>query len=143
VPSDGPEATAGQTTTGGSGAASACALMSADEAGGVFGVSGVATELLDGEPSYCFYRDASGNDLGATAYIQTAAKTTFDFWKTGMTLTSIPGVGDDAVYEPDSETLFVLKGDVLLSVTAGTGATEHDQRIDWATQIGRILVSHL
>jgi len=145
-PTDEPGATPAETTTGGGGgggAPDACALVTADEAAGILGIEGVTTELTPGDFSYCFYSDAAGDLIAASSYTARGGHAAFDIWKAGAGVQEIDGIGDDAVFDPSSATLFVSKSDALLGMTAGIGTDPEAQRLDWARQFGQIAAGRM
>ena len=145
TPTDAADATPGDTQSGGGGggASDACALVTAEEAGTILGQSGVTTELTPGDFSYCFYRDATGGAIGATSYTAHGGATSFAAWKGGSGAQPVDGIGDDAVFDPSSATLFILKGDAIMGITAGIGSDAEAQRLDWAKQFGAIAADRM
>lgn len=138
APTGGPDATPGDSNTGGGGGGGdACTLVTADEAGGILGVSGVTVDLTPGDFSYCFYRESSGDAVAATAYTKRGGSSSFAIWKAGAGVQQIDGIGDDAVFDPASATLFVLKGDAIYSITAGISSDSEADRLGWAKQFGQ------
>jgi hypothetical protein len=142
---DAPGETPGETQSdgGGGGAADACALVTADEAGTILGLSGVTTELTPGDFSYCFYRDSTGGAVGATSYTAHGGASTFAAWQGGSGAQAVDGIGDDAVFDPSSATLFVLKGDAIMGITAGISSDSEADRLEWAKAFGQIAADRM
>lgn len=130
------------TTAGGGGASDACALITAEEVASVVGVASTTTEPLAGEPSYCSYR--SGTDLvAATSYGKTNAEAVYGAFAGEAGATVVSGIGDKAVFSPSTATLFIVKGQSIVGITAGAGSTPTEQRLEWAKQLGAIAADRL
>ncbi len=143
-PTDAPGKTAGPTQGGGGvGDADACSLLTATEAGSTLGKTGVTTDLTPGAFSYCMYRDPSGDILAASAYTARGGRASFDIWKASSGVQAVSGVGDEAVFDPSTATVFVIKGDALYSVTAGIGSDVEADRRAWGTALAKIAVGRI
>ena len=141
---EGPDATPAETTSGGGGGGGdACELVTAEEAGTILGVNGVTTELTPGDFSYCIYRDAAGDATGASSYTARGGAAIFGVWKSGAGVQDIDGIGDDAVFDPSSATLFVSKGDAVFGISAGISSDSEAQRLEWAKEFGAIAAGRM
>ena len=123
--------------------ATACALVTAAEAGQILGMSGVTTVETPGEISFCIYNDSAGAGIAASSLMVRGGSAAFGIWKSGAGVRQVDGLGDDAVFDPSSATLLVLSGDAIYSVTAGLGDEPEDQRLEWErgfamTALGRL-----
>ena len=125
---------------GGGGAADACALLTPEEVGGVLDASGVTAQGTPGEVSYCMFSSADGDLLAATSYVKQGGRQVFDAWSGASDTIPVDGVGDDATFDPNSATLFMVVGERLVGITAGDGSASQDDRLAWATELG-VLVS--
>ncbi|HEX4897040.1 MAG TPA: hypothetical protein VFV53_01625 [Candidatus Limnocylindrales bacterium] len=147
APSDAPGETPAASVAGGGGggggAGDACALVTADEAGGVLGISGVTTELTPGDFSYCFYRDSAGDAVIASTYMGRGGAGTFAVWKAGAGVQQVDAIGDEAIFDPSTATLFVLKGDAILGIAAGISSDSEAQRLDWAKALAEIATGRM
>lgn len=134
VATEGPVATPAESSGGGVVGAQtdACALVSADEAGGILGATGATAELTPGDFSYCMYRTATGDIIAATSFTARGGRDVFKAWDSGSGVQPVDGIGDDAVFDPSSATLFVIKGEAIYGVTAGIGSDPEAQRLEWA-----------
>lgn len=144
-PTDAPDDTAAPTTGGGGGTTStACQLVTAEEAGGVLGQTGLTISMdSPGEVSYCIYSDSAGAAVIASSLMSRGGSATFSIWKAGAGVQEVDGLGDDAVFDPSSATLLVLKGEAIFSVTAGDGTQAEAQRIEWAKALAEIAIGRL
>ncbi len=134
-------ASAAASTAGG--AAGVCSLMTADEVAQVTGVAGLTTDEMAGEVAYCSYAGADGKAVAATSFQTKGGADVFAIWKSGSESTAVPGIGDDAVFDGSSATLFILKGDKILGLTAGDGQLPNDQRLTMEKQLGAIAAGRM
>jgi hypothetical protein len=58
-------------------------------------------------------------------------------------LPEVPGIGDGAVWEQNSAALVVLKGEWIVSFTAGSGRDDLATRLEWAKQLAQLAVGRL
>jgi hypothetical protein len=134
-------AVAATPAAGGGTVTNACDLISADDASRIMGSASLTTESLEGEPSYCFYNLSDATTVVATFLSHTGSKGVYDTYAAAWT--KIDGIGDGAVFDADSKTLFILKGDALFSITAGDAGTEAAAMLEFAKELGVIALSHL
>lgn len=118
-------------------AADACAVITVDEVARVMGASGVKAE---GQPelagaTYCTYRDGSGKAIVATSYLKAGADV---FNAVASSMQPQTGVGDKSQWDPNTATLHVLKGQTVLTISAGDGSVATAQRLDLAKQLGQL-----
>ena len=111
-------------------AATAPAVASASSDGGAGACNGLSQgdvqPLLSGpitsvkpapsDPGSCVFATA-GFSSTTVAVKPSGGKETLESWHKGP-VTPVPGVGDDAVWEPDLKEVVASKGDVLCTVTA-------------------------
>ena len=127
----------------GSGGGEACDMMTAEEVAGVMGVDITTTEPLSGTVSYCAYKDGDGNSVVATSFTTVDAETTYQVWASASGVSTVSGLGDGAVFDPNSATLFILKGGSFIGITAGDGSVDVADRQALAEQLGAIAVDHM
>lgn len=144
TPTTAPEATPGETQSGGTASGDACDLASPDEVGGVVGEDGLVVGMnTPGDVSYCIYNTGAGDAFVATSWMKRGGSGSFSIWKSGAGVQEVDGLGDDAVFDPSSATLLVLKGDAIFSVTAGDGSVGESQRLDWSKGIAEIAIGRM
>ena len=99
----------------------ACDLLTAAEAGDTLHAAAAVTSGSLGSASsttpsrYCGF-DAGGKELLVLAYEKENGATIFGTWKKGTGVKAVSGIGDDAVWDPTQATLYVLKGDRLVTI---------------------------
>jgi hypothetical protein len=128
---------------GGTSVGDACELVTAAEAAQIMGLASTTTMATPGDVSYCLYGDPSGGAAAATSFMSRGGSGAFTVWKTSAGVQQIDGLGDDAVFDPSSATLLMLKGDAIFSVSAGTGADDESQRLDWEKAFAEKALSRL
>jgi hypothetical protein len=144
TPTEGPEATPAASQGGGGTATDACALITAEEAGTTLGADGETIGMsTPGEVSYCIYADASGASNLATSWMQRGGSGSFSLWKSGAGVQQVDGLGDDAVFDPSTASLIVLKGDGIISIAAGDGSDDEAQRLAWAKTLAGIALGRM
>ncbi len=138
-------ATAAATPAGGGGgggtASNACELITAAEVEGIIGGGPLKTNLLDGDPSYCTYDTGDASSVLGTALSSKGGRAVYDVY--AATGTEVDGFGDEAVFDPDSKTLFIVKGDALLTLTAGAPDTETSAMLEYAKKLAAIALSRM
>lgn len=144
TPSDAAATPVASTAAGDSGggggvtAGTACDLLTPADASGVVGGDALTSASITGDPSYCSYKTAAGAIAVATSLGQKDAKVGYDAWAGASDSVKVSGLGDGAVWVPSLSTLLIIKGDRVFGITAGTNATEEDQRQEWAKALGAI-----
>ncbi len=129
-------------STGGGGATGPCDLLTTDEVGSALGVSGVTSTPTDGVVAYCMYN--AGSDIAAaTSWTKSGGSVAFGVFAQEEGAVQVPGIGDQAVFSPSTETLFILKGDAVFGITAGQGDAGPAQRQEWATALGKIAAGRM
>lgn len=119
------------------GATDACALITADEVGRVMGATGVKAESQPevAGASYCMYRGGDGSLIVATSYLRAGAAVFNAYTASAQ---AQPGLGDKAQWDASSAALQILKGQTVLSITAGDGRTPIERRLELSKQLGAI-----
>ena len=124
----------------GGGAATACDLITADEVATVMSVDSVEVESVEGIVSYCSYT-SGGASVVATSYSAQDAEMVWASYQNDGP--SVSGLGDKAVFSESSGTLFIVKGDSYVGITAGTGDMDPADRQALEEQLGAIAVGRL
>ena len=123
----------------------ACDLMTAAELGAALRLSATAVPdpNIDGsnwDTDYCIYR-AGGAEVLGTSYRKQGGEQVFEAWKTQSGTVAVPGLGDQAVWDPNQATLFILKGSRMVSISAGEGSTP--LTLEAAKAAGAIIVGRM
>lgn len=116
--------------------ADVCTLITADEVGRVMSATGVKTEPLTGDPSYCSYRDGAGALIAATSHLRQGSAAAYGAW--AGSAKPVPGLGEKAQWVPSTATLMITKGGSVFSITAGSGRMAEAERQDLAQKLGAL-----
>lgn len=143
-----PAATAAATpaTGGGGGAAGAgvCDLVTADELAGILGATAIKLAVLSGPPDTCDIQSGDGAPLAATVLMDGNGRMAFDAWAAGAGTRDMPGLGDRAVFVPESQLLLVLVGDSVYSIAVfDDDSRSEDERVELMRQIAAIAVGRM
>lgn len=138
-----PSAAASTGGGGGGGAAEACELITADEAASVMGVDSLTSESTPGDTSYCTYSGADATTLVATSFNASNASDIIAAYGGQAGVTEVSGIGDQALWDSNSATLFVAKGDAIIGITVGDGSMDLAQRQDYSEQLGAIAAGRM
>ena len=128
-------------STGG-GATGPCDLITTDEVASALGVSGVTSTPSDGVVAYCMY-NAGADIAAATSWTKSGGSVAFGAFAQEAGAIQVPGIGDQAVFSPSTETLFILKGDAVVGITAGQGDAGAAKRQEWATALGKLAAGRM
>ena len=134
-----PEATAGGPATGG---VDACALATPAELDGVFGTTGISTQLFAGPPDTCSI-ELDGTPLGAFVYTPAGGRTVFDLLHADEAAVDVAGMGDAAFYSSQTGLLSIAKGDAMLSIAVVAGDRSEEERLELMKAIGTIAAGRL
>jgi hypothetical protein len=121
--------------------ADVCGLVTTDEIGAIFGLSGVTQELFAGPPDTCDYRH-DGTAFVAMVLIPLNAALGFAAYAGEVGAEPISGVGDEAVFSPTTQLLIFRKGDSVVSIAVFGGAAGNDP-MDKLKQVGTIAAGRL
>jgi hypothetical protein len=143
APPDATAVAATQAAGGGGQAGGACALISAADAAAILGSGDLTEESIDGDPSYCTYRDGAGDIQVATSMITTGGASTFDIWRAASGVETLESLGDGALWDPSSESLFLFKNGTLVGITAGAGSAGGEKRLEWAKALAALAVGRM
>jgi hypothetical protein len=124
---------------GGGQAGDVCALVPADELGGILGRP-VRTTVIAGPPDTCDVQSADGAPLAAfvlTNMQGVSATFVFDAFAGSPTAEQISGIGEKAAYDPNQGALVVLKNGAVLSIAVfDDGTAGADVVLGLMKQIG-------
>jgi hypothetical protein len=137
-----PSAAASTGGGGGGGASDACGLITADEVATIMGVASATAEATAGDPSYCNYRSDDAF-LVATSFGTQNAELVYGAYEGEEGAAAVSGIGDKAVFSPSLATLFFVKGENIVGITAGDGSMGIGDRQDLAEQLGAIAAGRL
>ena len=143
APATGAPAATDAPAGGGGSAADVCGLVTADELASILDVSSVVLTVFQGPPDTC--QIASGDDapLAATVLTVSGGAITFGFIKAGSGVQEVPGLGDEAIYIPDSLLLVVRKGDSMVSIAVFDDGRSESERLELMKQIGTIAAGRM
>jgi hypothetical protein len=128
---------------GGGTVAGVCALVTADELAGIFGVASVKMTVLPGPPDNCIVESDNGDPLTAWSLTTAQASVLFDAFTADPSSIEVNGVGDKASIVQNTG-LLVLKGASLVVVMISGGADmSEDEGIEASKQIGALAASRL
>lgn len=106
----------------------ACDLITADEVAAALNLSSTVRpdSNINGANAvvnYCVY-SAAGVEVLGISYQRTGGEPVFETWKSQSGTQAVPGLGDQAVWDPVQKTLFLLKGASLVDVSGGSMTLE-------------------
>ncbi len=128
---------------GGGGVADVCGLVTADELASILDVSSVVLTVFEGPPDTCDIQSGDGALLAATVLTVSVDAITFGFIKTGSGVQDVPGLGDEAIYLPDSLLLVVRKGESMVSIAVFDDGRSESERLELMKQIGAIAAGRM
>ncbi len=142
APATGAPAATDAPAGGGGSAADVCGLVTADELASILDVSSVVLTVFQGPPDTCDIQSGDGALLAATVLTVDGA-ITFGFIKAGSGVQEVPGLGDEAIYIPDSLLLVVRKGDSMVSIAVFDDGRSESERLELMKQIGTIAAGRM
>jgi hypothetical protein len=154
APSASPSPTAVPSSSVGVGVAGACDLMTTDEAGRALHISSLVTaesllsisgNLGEVAPStvptgFCSFRSGD-TSLFVVRYEKGTGADAFAIWKKATGVEAVSGLGDDAAWAPAKTTLYILKGDRLVTIMPMGGTPT--LTLEAAKAIGAIVVTRM
>jgi hypothetical protein len=133
------------------GVAGACDLMTADEARNALHLSSPVTrDILDFGLSissvtfpspFCGFRNAS-TSLFVLRYEKGSGTDAFNGWKSGTGAETVSGLGEGAIWYPSKTTLYILKGNRLVTIMPLNGP-DPTLTLEAAKAIGAIVVTRM
>ena len=140
-PSPSPTPTASPSA---SGPLTACGLLSSDEVkalGGNPGLGALPSESGSGAETSCRFSDGGGNVIVRLTYTKPGGRAAFDVAKTKTGVEVVNDIGTDSVFDPASKTLYLLKGDAMVAIVAGTGPLTPAGGISVATPYAKLVAT--
>ena len=129
-----------------SGPLTACGLLTSEEVkdvGGNPGLGAQPTESGSGAETTCLFSDGGGNVIVRLTYTKPGGRAAFDSAKTKTGVQVVKDIGTDSVFDPASKTLYLLKGDAMVAVVAGTGPLTPLGGLSVAAPYGKLLAPRL
>jgi hypothetical protein len=123
-------------------AATACDLLSADEAAEVLGVGPMEAQGNEFTAQFCTYAVTSSGEVVLSTYLDPkGGLAAWDGFAGSLTTDPVDGLGDRAMFEPSTGILFVLKGDSIINVNVfGKGASK---ALELDRQLMEIMIANL
>lgn len=145
-PSAPPSPSALPTLPAASPSTGACSLVTSKEAetlAGNQGLGALASETGTGNVTTCNFRDGGGNLVLRLVYTKAGGGTEFDLVQSAPGAQVVTEIGDEAVFDPDATTLYVLKGDALLAIFTGAFLQSPDTRLALESAIGEVAAERM
>jgi hypothetical protein len=147
-PSPSPSATASPTqaptgTPSATASDAACKLLTTDEVKNstIFpGGGAIAAPFGTGAVTSCTYTTGGGDITLRVTYTNPGGQAAFDAMKSTAGVQAVADVGDEAIFDPATETLYLVKGDALVSLAAGMFV---DGRLAKETQLGKLIAARI
>lgn len=124
-----PEAPAETTAGGATGSGDVCGLVTADEMAGILGKSPVKQGFFPGPPDTCDYQ-VDGAPLAAIVLMGEGAGMVYEAMKADPASEEFSGLGDRALFNSQTQTFLVAKGDRLLTIAITDIDMTDAQRLD-------------
>ncbi len=124
----------------------ACRLIATTEAatlGDFPDVGTIAFPSGTGAVTGCYYAEGGINPLLTTEYTSSGGKAAFDLVKQRPGVQTVADIGTDAVFDPGTATLYVSKGDKLVSIVAGTTTSAPAARLIIETKLGKLVAGRI
>ena len=124
----------------------ACRLITTTEAESVAAfpdVGAIAKPSGTGAVTGCNYTDAGINPLLDTEYTNPGGKAAFDLVKQRPGVQTVAGIGADAVFDPTTATLYVSKGDALVSIVAAPTTATPAARLITESIFGKLVAARI
>ena len=125
-------------------AQTACDLMSAEEAAGALGLGPLKADANEFAPQFCTYSLVSTGEVVISAYLQrTGGSDAWSGLESSMTADPVSGLGEKAMFDPSTNTLFALQGDSILSAYVTTLGLSPADALDQDRRLAEIMLTHL
>ena len=124
----------------------ACRLVTSTEAAEIAGDPGLGAlpaQSGTGDTTTCIYSDGGGNVVLRLEQTRAGGAADFDAIRDRTGMEVIPELGDAAVYDPATFTLYVVEGDVLVAIVARSFGDVPAERLATAQAIAELLVDRL
>lgn len=122
--------------------ADVCGLVTVDEMGGLFGVSGVTQGFFAGPPDTCDYQ-LDGAPFVAMVLTPTGAGFVFDALAADGASELKSGIGDRALYNSQQLAFLVQKGDRLLAISTFDMTRTDEERATILEEIAKIAAGRM
>lgn len=148
APSSAPDPTTGGASTdpgtGGGASGDACAVVAAGEMATVLGKPSVDQKLYAGPPDTCSF-ELDGVPLAALVLVgkDQGAGLVYDTMKADPNSDEFAGIGDRALYNSQTQTFLVQKGDRLVTIVVTGVELDEAQRVETLQEIARIAAGRL
>ena len=123
----------------------ACRLIKTTEAatlGDFPDVGTVAMPSGTGAVTGCYYAENT-NPLMTTEYTSSGGKAAFDLVKQRPGVQTVADIGTDAVFDPATATLYVSKGDAMVSIVAGIFGQTPAERLAIESTFGKLVAGRI
>lgn len=124
----------------------ACRLVTSTEAAEIAGDPGLGALPVQsgtGNTTTCIYSDGGGNVVLRLEQTRIGGIEALDVIRDRADIEVIPDLGDEALYDPTSFTLYVLEGDALVAVVARSFLDVPADRRATALEIADLVVDRL
>ena len=123
-------------------AGTACDLLSADEAASVLNKGAMTATAQESVPTFCSYSVASSQEVLASTYFKPTDGIAFYADLEGsLTTDPVTALGDNAMFEPDTGILYVLKNDSMFN--ANVYEADPQDALEPDQQLAEIMLTHL
>jgi hypothetical protein len=125
-------------------AQNACELLTPEQAANELSFGALNESSNPATPTLCSYALASSGEVVISTYFQrVGGSATWDGLVGGMSTEPVSGIGEKAVFEADSNKLFVLKGDSIISVQVFGSGLDSDAALSAAEQLGHLMLDNI
>ena len=151
-PASGPGSSASPAVTGtpspqpsASGPLTVCGLVSSAEVANAAdpGLGATSFESGSGATTSCTWSDGGGNVIVRLSLTSPGGQTAFEGVRAGPGVQVVPDIGDDAVFDPALDTLYVLKGDALVEIAAKQVPGTTYVLSELANELGTLIATRL
>lgn len=142
-PSPGPSPTPSPSP---SGPLTACGLLTSEEVKALGGNPGLGAQPFEsggGAETSCRFSDGGGNVVVRLTYTKPGGRAAFDVVKAKAGVDVVDDIGTEAVFDPASKTLYILKADAMVAIVAGTGALTPAGGLSVATPYAKLVATRL
>ena len=124
----------------------ACRLVTSTEAAEIAGDPGLGALPFQsgaGEATTCIYSDGGGNVVLRLEQTRVGGAAAFEAVRDRAGIELVPDLGDEAMYDPTTFTLYVLEGDALVAIVARSFLDDPADRRATALEIAEVLIARL
>ena len=123
-----------------------CGLLSNSEVADITGSGGLgATQFPSGSgaTTACNYRNGPGDVILEVTRTTPGGGAAFQAAKSAAGAQVVADIGGDAVFDPATSTLYIAKGDVMVTIVAGTPAESAQVRLQTETRLGKLVAGRM